>query len=295
MNNWGTNKVNFRKVVLMILIKLLNSIIIIVFSYILLKLIQYLLKKLFEFTRFDVRYENTLYSVLSSMSYYIIFITGIILVLRELKIVDVTKFGTLVTGASIIGLIAGVASQSIIKDVFNGFFILFEKQIQVGDFVIINEEFRGTIEEIGLRSTSLRDWELRRITIPNGNINSIKNYSRNKMRVVVHVRVSYNENPMQVIEALEEVCNIINEKYEEFIYNKGKNSFSVYGVTDIEESSIGAKYTITGVVQAHKYFSALKYAKLQVLIVFRDKGLKIAYPTHINIIQNNENDNISEL
>jgi small conductance mechanosensitive channel len=279
----------------MILIKLLNSIIIIVFSYILLKLIQYLLKKLFEFTGFDVRYENTLYSVLSSMSYYIIFITGTILVLRELKIVDVTKFGTLVTGASIIGLIAGVASQSIIKDVFNGFFILFEKQIQVGDFVIINEEFRGTIEEIGLRSTSLRDWELRRITIPNGNINSIKNYSRNKMRVVVHVRVSYNENPMQVIEALEEVCNIINEKYEEFIYNKGKNSFCVYGVTDIEESSIGAKYTITGVVQAHKYFSALKYAKLQVLIVFRDKGLKIAYPTHINIIQNNENDNISEL
>ena len=69
----------------MILIKLLNSIIIIVFSYILLKLIQYLLKKLFEFTGFDVRYENTLYSVLSSMSYYIIFITGIILVLRELK------------------------------------------------------------------------------------------------------------------------------------------------------------------------------------------------------------------
>ena len=163
MNNWGTNKVNFRKAVLMILIKLLNSIIIIVFSYILLKLIQYLLKKLFEFTGFDVRYENTLYSVLSSMSYYIIFITGTILVLRELKIVDVTKFGTLVTGASIIGLIAGVASQSIIKDVLNGFFILFEKQIQVGDFVIINEEFRGTIEEIGLRSTSLRDWELRRI------------------------------------------------------------------------------------------------------------------------------------
>ena len=45
-----------------------------------------------------------------------------------------------------------------------------------------------------------------------------------------------------------------------------------------------------------KVFSSfIKYAKLQVLIVFRDKGLKIAYPTHINIIQNNENDNISEL
>ena len=273
----------------------INSILIIIFCYLLLKLIKYGLRKIFDITKFDVRYENTLFSVISSISYYIVAIFCIILVLREFNIIDVSKFSTLITGAGIIGLIAGVASQSILKDIFNGFFILFEKQIQVGDFVIINEEFRGTIEEIGLRSTSLRDWELRRITIPNGNINSIKNYSRNKMRVIVHVRVSYNENPMQVIEALEEVCNIINEKYEEFIYNKGKNSFSVYGVTDIEESSIGAKYTITGVVQAHKYFSALKYAKLQVLIVFRDKGLKIAYPTHINIIQNNENDNISEL
>ena len=84
-----------------------------------------------------MRYENTLYSVLSSMSYYIIFITGTILVLRELKIVDVTKFGTLVTGASIIGLIAGVASQSIIKDVFNGFFILFEKNSEKGNILKI--------------------------------------------------------------------------------------------------------------------------------------------------------------
>ncbi|MGL5507418.1 MAG: mechanosensitive ion channel family protein [Paraclostridium sp.] len=278
----------------MILAKLINSVIIIVCSYILLKLIQYFLKKIFELTRFDVRYENTLNSVLSSMSYYIIFIVSIILVLREFEIVDITKFGTLVTGASIVGLIAGIASQSILKDIFNGFFILFERQIQVGDFVIINEEFRGTIEEIGLRSTSLRDWDLRRITIPNGSINSIRNYSRNKMRVVVHVRVSYQEDPMKVIESLEEVCKIVNEKYEEYLCNKdkdSKNSFKVYGVTDIEESPIGAKYTITGVVQSSKYFSALKYTKLQILIVFREKGLKIAYPTHINIVKSNEYDN----
>lgn len=282
----------------MILIKLVNSIIIIVCSYILLKLIQYLLKKLFEFTSFDIRYENTLNSVLSSVSYYIIFILSIILILRELNIVDVTKFGTLVTGASIVGLIAGIASQSILKDIFNGFFILFEKQIQVGDFVIINEEFRGTIEEIGLRSISLRDWDLRRITLPNGNISSIKNYSRNKMRVVVHVRVAYDEDPMKVIEGLEEVCSTMNEKYKDGLCNKSKeckNSFQVYGVTDIEESSIGAKYTITGVVQSHKYFEALKDTKLQILIVFREKDLKIAYPTYINIIKNNEYDNISEL
>ena len=244
------------------------------------------MRRLFEFTRFDVRYENTLYSVLSSVSYYIVFVICIILILREFGIVDATKFGSLVTGASIVGLIASFASQSILKDIFNGFFILFEKQIQVGDFVIINEEFRGTVEEIGIRSTSIRDWDLRRITLPNGNITSIKNYSKNKMRAVIHVKVSYEEDPMKVISALEEVCQIMNDKYKEYLYdsNEMSRSFKVYGITDIDKSSIGAQYTITGIVKSYKYFSALKEAKLQILLVFKKNNIKIAYPKHINII-----------
>ena len=93
--------------------------------------------------------------------------------------------------------------KSILKDVFNGFFILFEKDIQVGDFIVINEQFRGSVEEIGIRSVSLRDWDLKRITIPNGNINSIRNYKKDVMRVVVHVRVSYEEDPSNVLNSLQ--------------------------------------------------------------------------------------------
>lgn len=278
--------------------KIINSILIVVFSYIMLKLIQYLLNKLFKFTRFDVRYKNTLCSVLLSISYYIILIISIILILREFQIVDVTKFGTLVTGASIVGLIAGVASQSILKDIFNGFFILFEKQLQVGDFVVINEVFRGTVEEIGLRSTSLRDWDLKRITVPNGNITSIRNYSKDKMRVVVHVRVSYEEDPMKVLSALEEVCGIMNETYKEYLWKspsgKASSPFKIYGVTDIEDNPVGAKYTITGVIKSYKYFSALRETKLQILIVFKKNNVHIAYPTHINILHH-DNNNEKEL
>ncbi|WP_325275835.1 mechanosensitive ion channel family protein [Romboutsia sp.] len=263
-----------------------------------LKIIQYLLNKLFKFTRFDVRYKNTLCSVLLSISYYIILIISIILILREFQIVDVTKFGTLVTGASIVGLIAGVASQSILKDIFNGFFILFEKQLQVGDFVVINEVFRGTVEEIGLRSTSLRDWDLKRITVPNGSITSIRNYSKDKMRVVVHVRVSYEEDPMKVLSALEEVCGIMNEKYKDYLWRspsgEARSPFKIYGVTDIEDNPVGAKYTITGVIESYKYFSALRETKLQILIVFKKSNVHIAYPTHINILHH-DNNNTKEL
>lgn len=268
--------------------KIIKSILIFVCSYIALKTIHYLLKKLFKITKFDERYENTLCSVLSSITYYIIFVLSLILVLREFEIIDATKFGTLVTGASIVGLIAGVAAQSILKDIFNGFFILFEKQLQVGDFVVINEEFRGTVEEIGLRSLGLRDWDLRRITVSNGSITSIRNYSKNKMRVVVHVRVSYEEDPMKVMDSLEEVCGIMNEKFKDYTISPAsgdkKKSFKVYGVTDIEDNPVGAKYTITGVVQSYKYFSAMRETKLQILLVFKKNDVHIAYPTHINIL-----------
>lgn len=275
----------------MFISRLIHSIIIILIACVSLKIIQFILKNIFKITKFDERYEDTLCSVLCSVSYYIIFGLSLILILKEFNIVDATEFGSLVTGASIVGIVAGVASQSILKDVFNGFFILFEKQIQVGDFIIINNKYKGVVEEIGIRSTSLRDWDLKRITVPNGVINSIENYSKDIMRVVVHVRVSYEEDPLKVMDALEEVCEIMNEKFEDYLnHNCTKRSgFKVYGITDIEKISIGAKYTITGVVKANVYFKALKEAKLQILIVFKKNNIKIGYPTNINIIGNEDN------
>ena len=275
--------------------KLIRSILIVLISYLLLKFIQFTLKGIFKITKFDERYENTLCSVLCSVSYYIMLILAIILILREFGIVDATEFGSIVTGASIVGIVAGVASQSILKDVFNGFFILFEKQIQVGDFIVINEEFRGSVEEIGIRSVSLRDWDLKRITIPNGNINSIRNYSKDVMRVVVHVRVSYEEDPSNVLNSLQEVCDRMNDKYkDDFVKLRpsSKEGFKIYVITDIEKISIGAKYTITGVVRSERYFYILRDAKLQILLVFRKNNIKIGYQTNINIISNE--DNISE-
>lgn len=278
----------------MFVTRLIRSIIIILISCILLKIIQFSLKSLFKITRFDERYENTLCSVLCSVTYYIMLVLSIILILKEFNIVDATEFGSLVTGASIVGIVAGVASQSILKDIFNGFFILFEKQIQVGDFIVINDEFRGIVEEIGIRSTSIRDWDLKRITVPNGNINSIKNFSKSVMRVVLHVRVSYEEDPDKVLESLKEVCNIMNTNYNQYLCTGNKNhkvGFSIYGVTDIEKMYMGVKYTITGVVKSEKYFRALRDAKLEVLRVFRRNNIKIGYPTNINILYKDD-DNI---
>lgn len=107
------------------------------------------------------------------------------------------------------------------------------------------------------------------------------------MRVIVHVRVSYECDPDFVMQTLDEVCEMLNEKYKEFLIKnmmkEPSRPFSVYGVTDIESSSVGAKYTITGVVAPFKYFSIAKNARLMILVKFREKGIKIAYPKRVNI------------
>ena len=112
------------------------------------------------------------------------------------------------------------------------------------------------------------------------------------MRVVVHVRVSYEEDPIRVMDSLQEVCNIMNENYKDYLVKLRPSSylgFKVYGITDIEKISIGAKYTITGVVTSNMYFNILREAKLQVLIVFKKNNIKIGYPTNINILSNEDN------
>ena len=112
------------------------------------------------------------------------------------------------------------------------------------------------------------------------------------MRVIVHVRVSYEEDPIKVLDSLQEVCNIMNENYKRYLVKLRPSSnpgFKVYGITDIEKISIGAKYTITGVVTSEKYFAILREAKLQVLIVFKKNNIKIGYPTNINILANEDN------
>ena len=59
-------------------------------------------------------------------------------------------------GAGIIGLIIGFGAQSLIEDIITGIFIIFEKQYQIGDIIIL-DDFRGTVRSIGVRTTTIED------------------------------------------------------------------------------------------------------------------------------------------
>lgn len=121
----------------------------------------------------DVKEERikTLSSVLTNLISFAVGITTILIILSELG-VDIAP---LIAGIGILGLGVGFASQTLVKDYISGFFILFEGQFNVGDEVEIGGK-KGTVEELSLRSTILKDKEGNTHIIPNSKITTVTRY-----------------------------------------------------------------------------------------------------------------------
>src|SRR5699024_11366211 len=114
--------------------------------------------------------------------------------------------GGLIAGAGVIGLVVGFGAQRIVYDVVTGFFILTEKWDDVDDYVITGG-LDGVVEEIGLRTSQIRDYDGILHFIPNRNIENLSNYSRGDMRALVDMGISYNHNADEAISIAKDVCN----------------------------------------------------------------------------------------
>ena len=144
--------------------------------------------------KFDEKRARTLGSLVQSIVRYMIYFITIVMILQEFKI-DTTS---LVAGAGIVGLALGVGAQSLIKDFITGFFILLENQFAVGDYIVIGD-MSGTVEDIGLRVTKLRDGNGVLHIIPHGAIIRVSNYTRGHMQATVNVPIAYGEDISKVL------------------------------------------------------------------------------------------------
>lgn len=127
-------------------------------------------------------------------------ITGM-LVLSELGI----SIAPILASAGIVGVAIGFGAQSLVKDYFNGFFLLIENQIQHGDVVTV-AELGGLVEEITLRYIRLRDYEGTVHYIPNGSVTTVSNRSRGFAYALVDIGVAYREDVEEVFGVIREIA-----------------------------------------------------------------------------------------
>ncbi len=112
--------------------------------------------------------SQTLKSFIDSVIYVFVYF-GVIYYVLVLWNVNIAPF---LTGAGIIGLTFSFGAQSLAKDLISGFFIIFDNQFEVGDYIKVGT-LEGKVKKITLRQTILNDKQGNTIYIPNSQINSI--------------------------------------------------------------------------------------------------------------------------
>ena len=180
---------------------------------------------------FREKRANTIAKLLRSIGWGVLLVFVTIQVLRQF--IDITL---VLGGFSVVGLAVSFGAQSLVKDYFAGFFILFENQFVVGDSIEAAGK-TGIVEKLTLRTVRLRDIEGTVHIIPNGQITTLSNKTRGWSRAVVDIGVAYENDIDRVIALLREEVAALNadarwaERFDAPPEVLGVESFGENGVT----------------------------------------------------------------
>ena len=195
------------------------------------------------------------------------------LVLSELGI----SLAPILGAAGVAGVAIGFGAQSLVKDFFSGFFILFEDQIRTGDVVKIAGH-AGLVEEITLRHTRLRDYDGNVHYVPNGMVDSVVNMSRGFAQAVMDIGVAYRENTDEVYEVMRRTARQL--RADESFAARILDDLEIAGVDNWADSAvvIRCRFKVVALEQwgvRREYLRRLKKA-------FDEAGIEIPFP-HLTI------------
>jgi len=151
-----------------------------------------------------VQQVRTLSSVINSIGVFVILFVAAL----ELLPLFGLNLGPLLASAGVAGLAIGFGAQTLVHDFINGFFILLENQYDLGDNIRI-AGVKGTVEDMTLRRTVLRDDDGTVHTVPNSAIQIVSNTTRDWSQIAMRVVVSYSEPSDRIMTLLKQVAQEI--------------------------------------------------------------------------------------
>lgn len=135
-------------------------------AFLLGRIIRYLLGRFFRKAALKLNVDPTRYNFFKNASDFLIYLIAVVVIFRSIP--SLRAFGdTLLTGAGILAAIVGFASQSAFSNIVSGIFLVIFRPFSVGDRIRIGQLYTGDVEDITLRHTVIKDFENRRIVIPN--------------------------------------------------------------------------------------------------------------------------------
>lgn len=207
---------------------------------VLIELANVLLHEAFGLHDDDMRPDQkgqTLVPLLQSVLQYGLYFGAAMMMLHAL---DLNPW-PIMAGAGILGLAVGLGAQSLVTDVVSGFFILFENQYLVGDFVQIGDA-SGKVEAVSIRHTQIRDEQGKLHFIANGQVKSVVNYSKGYVNAVVDIKLPAGTNLEHIYRCLTEAGRRLRQTRREVLSDTvikglvelGMNDMTVRAVTRVQ-------------------------------------------------------------
>ena len=177
------------------------------------------------------------------------------------------------TGAGIAGLAIGFGAQTLVRDVISGFFIILEDQVRVGDSAVVNGQ-GGLVEEVNLRTIVLRDEQGTVHVVPNGEVKTLANMSKDFAYAVISVGVSYDDDPDLVLAAMQDAGAAVqaDPEFQPHILAP----IEVYGVDAFEADRMTVKGRIKTVPQ--KQWLVGRELRKRLVRIFRERGIEVPIP-----------------
>jgi small conductance mechanosensitive channel len=209
---------------------------------------------------------KTIFSLLDGFVKYACAIAIIILILKACGV----NTTALVASIGVLTLVVGLGAQPLIADIIAGIFIIFEDEYHVGEIVTIND-FRGTVLEIGIRSTKLLDAAGNIKIINNSAIGDVINLSRELSLAVVDCDFPYDV-PVEFVE------NILKQNFEKIAQNIPAIKEGPYykGVCMFKDSNVTVK--IVAKCLEEDRFQVERDLNREYRRILTENGVDIAYP-----------------
>jgi moderate conductance mechanosensitive channel len=252
-------------------------------AFILLEISKFFVRRMLKLAHHQVGNSQraaqlrTMAAIVRGASYGII---GFIVLLHVLSIFSI-NLTPLLASAGVVGVGIGLGAQSIFKDMLNGIFILLEDQYNVGEVVKI-AGLQGTVEDLTLRCTTLRDGDGTVYIIPNSQIATVSNLSRDFSVASINLNVDASADPDKVMTVLKSVAlEVRNDPAFKQIVMADPD---VPGVDLIRGREV--TYPITIRVRANQKDGVLRELRRRIIKAFEAQGIPLGTdPANMLIMQ----------
>jgi moderate conductance mechanosensitive channel len=203
-----------------------------------------------------------------TLSVVVIALAGL-MILGELG-VNITP---VLTGAGIAGIAIGFGAQTLVKDIISGFFLILEDQVRVGDVAIVNGQ-GGLVEALNLRTIVLRDEEGTVHVVPNGEVKTLSNRSKDFSYYVISVGIPSDADPELVLAAIQDAGTRLldDAAFRPHILEP----LEMYGVDDFQGGQIVLKGRIKTVPL--KQWTVGRELRRRIAATFKERGIELPVP-----------------